>query len=64
MTKRQLGLILIFLGIILTLGLFAADLLGASQFSGVGPMQRLALVGSVVLTIVGITLLPFGDRPA
>lgn len=64
MTKRQLGLLFISLGIILAAALFAADLLGASQFGGVGPMQRLALLGSVALTMVGISLLPLGDRPA
>lgn len=64
MTKRQLGLLFISLGILLAVALFAADLLGASQFGGIGPMQRLALAGAIVLTIVGITLLPLGDRPA
>lgn len=64
MTKRQLGLLFISLGILLTVALFAADFLGASQFSGIGPMQRLALAGSIALTVVGITLLPLGDRPA
>lgn len=64
MTKRQLGLLFILLGVILVAALFAADLVGASQFGGVGPMQRLALAGAIILTLVGITLWPLGDRPA
>lgn len=64
MTKRQLGLLFILLGVIVVAALFAADLLGASQFGGVGPMQRLALVGAIIMTMVGITLWPLGDRPA
>lgn len=64
MTKRQLGLLFILLGILLAVVLFVADFLGASQFSGVGPLQRLALFGSIALVILGITLVPLGDRPA
>lgn len=64
MSKRQLGLLFILLGILLAIALFAADLLGASQFGGIGPMQRLGLLGAIALVILGLTLLPLGDRPA
>jgi len=64
MTKRQLGLLFIFIGAAAVLGLFGVDLLGAGRFQGVGPVQRAALAASALLIVVGITLLPLGDRPA
>ena len=64
MTKRQLGYLLILGGVSAIVALFGVDLLEASQFQGVGPAQRLALLvaGSVVL--IGVSLLPLGDRAA
>jgi hypothetical protein len=43
---------------------FAVDWLGAGNFQGVGPAQRVALIGAGLVIVVGITLLPLGDRPA
>lgn len=64
MTKRQLGLIFITLGTAAVIALFAADFMGASRFGGIGPMQRIALAGAVLLILVGISLIPLGQRPA
>ncbi len=64
MTKRQLGILFTTLGLLAIVALFAADLVGASQFEGIGPMQRIALAATLLLTLVGLTLLPLGDRPA
>ena len=44
--------------------LFAADFIGASQFSGVGPIQRLGLAGAILAVLLGLGLLPLGSRPA
>lgn len=63
-TKRQLGLGFIALGSTAIVLLFLRDLLGASQFQGIGPMQKAALVGAGIVIVVGITLLPLGDKPA
>lgn len=63
-TKRQLGLILILLGLGAAVGLFAIDLLGAGQFQGVGPAQRRALLAAGAAVLIGLTLVPLGDRPA
>jgi hypothetical protein len=64
MTKRQLGLTFIGLGVLGVLGLFGIDLIGAGQFNGIGPTQRLGLLAAGVVIVVGLTLLPLGDKPA
>jgi hypothetical protein len=38
--------------------------MGGGQFSGIGPAQRVALLAAGVLVLVGLSLLPLGDRPA
>ena len=42
----------------------AIDVLDAGREGGIGPTQGLALGGMIVVALVGLTLLPFGDRPA
>jgi len=64
MTKRQLGIIFIALGGLGVVGLFGIDLVGAGQFSGIGPAQRLGLLAAGAVILVGLTLLPLGDKPA
>ncbi|MCA9960331.1 MAG: hypothetical protein R3E31_25225 [Chloroflexota bacterium] len=64
MTKRQLGMLLIALGLMGAIGTFVVDWLGAGQFQGVGPAQRLALLAAGLIVLVGLTLLPLGDKPA
>jgi hypothetical protein len=63
-TKRQLGLFFIGLAVLAIVGSFVYDFLGGGQFSGIGPAQRLALIGAGLVGFVGITILPLGDRPA
>lgn len=64
MTKRQLGLVFIGLGILAIVGLFGMDLIGAGQFQGVGPAQKQAMLVAGVVILVGATLVPLGDKPA
>lgn len=64
MTKRQLGMVFIALGGLGIVGLFGIDLIGAGQFSGIGPTQRLGLLAAGAVILVGLTLLPLGDKPA
>lgn len=63
-TKRQLGLILIAIGAMAALGLLLLDFLGAGQFQGIGPAQQRALVAAALVILVGLTLVPLGNRPA
>ena len=63
-TKKQLGITFIAVGVRGILGSLAVDIMSAGNFQGIGPMQRLSLLGFGLVLFVGITLLPFGDRPA
>ena len=62
-TKRQLGLLFIVLGVGAAAGLFAIDLLGAGQFQGIGPAQRRALLAAGAAVLLGLSLLPLGNKP-
>lgn len=64
MTKRQLGILFITLGVTAVLALFALDFLRAGQHQGIGPAQRQAMAAVGLAVLVGLTLLPLGDRPA
>jgi len=63
-TKRQLGLFIVALSVVGTLGIIAVDALGAGQWGGLGPLQRLGIVGGVLAMVVGLALTRLGDRPA
>ncbi len=64
MPKRQLGYIIIALGVLAIVGSFVNDLIGAGNFQGIGPTQRLAIFGAIGVILLGASLLPLGDRPA
>jgi hypothetical protein len=64
MTKRQLGFGFVFLGCAAAVGIIGVDLIGAGNFQGIGPAQRLALIAAGLSVIVGLSLIPLGDRPA
>ncbi len=63
-TKRQLGLLFILLGVGAAAAMFAIDLFGAGQFQGIGPAQRRALLAAALAVIIGLSLLPLGNKPA
>jgi hypothetical protein len=63
-TKRQLGIGFILMGAAAAVALFAIDLLGAGQFQGIGPAQRRALIVAGFAILLGLSLLPLGDRAA
>jgi hypothetical protein len=43
---------------------FVADLTGRAEYVGIGPTQRLVLIAAAVVLVIGLSLLPLGDRPA
>jgi hypothetical protein len=63
-TKRVLGIAIVLLGIGVTFGTLAVDLVGAGKWTGLGPAQKTALVGGIALVIMGALLIPLGDKPA
>lgn len=63
-TKRQLGVLFILLGVGAAVALVAVDLFGAGQFQGIGPAQRRALFVAGLSVLLGLSLWPLGKRPA
>ncbi len=63
-TKRQLGIAFVAIGIVGILGVLAIDILQVGRQGGIGPAQAFALFVMVALLIVGLTLIPLGDAPA
>jgi hypothetical protein len=63
-TKRQLGLFFVVSGAVGVLALLLVDAIGAGNFAGIGPLQRLAFAGAGALILVGVPLIPLGSRPA
>ena len=64
LSKRQLGWLIVCAGATLGLVNLGADLAGAGRFAGFGPAQQQTLSAAVLLILLGLTLLPLGDRPA
>ena len=48
----------------MAMALFVNDLIGMSEFAGVGRIQRNYYIAAAVITVLGLTLLPLGDKPA
>lgn len=62
-TKRMLGALLIALGALAFAGILLLDALRGT-FGDFGTAQLLGLAGSLGVCLVGLSLLPLGDRPA
>lgn len=63
-TKRQLGLIFVAIGIIATFIILVAELIGIGDFQGIGPLQKIGLALTISVSLIGMSLIPLGDRPA
>jgi hypothetical protein len=64
LTKHQLGILLLVVGVIGFLGIIAIDLIDIGREGGIGPAQRIALGLMVAIALVGLTLIPLKDMPA
>lgn len=63
-TKRQLGIVLAIVGALAFLLILSIDLIGGGREGGIGPTQQIALLGSGIVFLVGLSLIPLGDLPA
>ncbi len=63
-TKKQLGLGMSAVGFVAFLAILAIDFLKAGKFEGIGPTQQIALIGAGLLMLLGLTLIPLGNKPA
>ena len=63
-TKRQLGILVLAVSVVGILGIVAVDALGAGQWGGLGPLQRLGIAAGLVAMVAGLILIRLGDRPA
>jgi len=63
-TKRQLGIFLLLVGLAATCGIVAVDLVGAGEWGGFGPLQRIGLGAGTTLLVIGVALIRIGNRPA
>lgn len=64
LTKRHVGLLLLLGGILGFIAILAIDILDVGREGGIGPAQRIALGGCVLMVLVGLTLIPLGDQLA
>ena len=64
LTKRQLGWLIVSAGALIALAGLGAYLLGLGQFRGFGPAKQQVLGLGLLLVLLGLTLVPLGDRPA
>lgn len=64
LTKRSLGVLLILLGLLAIAASLALDVLGSGRQGGIGPTQRIGFALAGVLILIGLTLIPLGNRPA
>jgi hypothetical protein len=63
-TKRMVGVTVALLGLAIIVGTLAVDWVGAGKWGRLGPAQQLAIGVGVVVSLVGLSLIPLGDRPA
>lgn len=63
-TKKFMGIGLTAAGLLGILIAFANDLLGRSDFQGIGPRQMMVIILASILLLVGLSLIPLGDKPA
>jgi hypothetical protein len=63
-TKRQVGIVLLVIGVLGFIGVSLLDFIGAGREGGIGPMQESALILLALAALLGLSLIPMGDRPA
>jgi len=64
LTKRHLGILLLAGGILAFVAIIGIDVLDIGREGGIGPAQQVALGVSLLLALLGLTLIPLGNTPA
>jgi hypothetical protein len=64
LSKRHVGLLMLIGGVLGFIAILAIDILDVGREGGIGPAQRIALGGCVLIALVGLTLIPLGNQPA
>jgi hypothetical protein len=64
LTKRHLGVLLLLGGVAAFAAILAIDVLDVGREGGIGPAQTIALGGSILIALVGLTLIPIRDQLA
>ena len=62
-TKRQLGFAFISIGLLISIGVLAANWIGARD-AGFGPLQKIGIGAGVVIILMAIPLIKLGHKPA
>jgi hypothetical protein len=60
----MLGVALSVLSLVVTGAVLAVDVVDAGKWSGIGPAQLLAARVALLVFLIGLSLVPLGDRPA
>jgi hypothetical protein len=63
-SKKQLGILFVVLGVAGLLAILSIDILDAGREGGIGPAQRIAISLTILLALIGLTLIPLGDDSA
>lgn len=63
-SKRLAGLGLVAIGLLAIAGLLLGNLVGAGNWGGIGPFEKKAIAVGIGVILVGLSLVPLGDRPA
>lgn len=63
-TKAILGYGLSAVGTVALIGLSLLDRVRPTDFDGVGPLQQIGFAVAALSLLIGVTLIPLGDRPA
>lgn len=63
-TKRHVGIALLLIGVLGFIGVLAIDFIGGGREGGIGPTQQAALALLALIAVLGLSLIPLGDKPA
>jgi predicted MFS family arabinose efflux permease len=63
-SKRQLGWLLLAIGVLGVTGILAIDVINVGREGGIGPAQRVAVISMAILALIGLSLIPLGDTPS